>query len=127
MHSRFYESSKLKKWMCELCMFSQIRSRIYQQAAGRINLQFTSRKLCGPSRYALSVMGKCVAKLKRSTHEIEETVFLVRSLHRSLLGRPAIEALDLVKRVNAIGTMTSDHIKLQFLELFTGLGKLQGN
>ena len=28
MHSRFYESSKLKKWMCELCTFSQIWSHI---------------------------------------------------------------------------------------------------
>ena len=28
MHSRFYESSKLKKWMCELCTFSQIQSHI---------------------------------------------------------------------------------------------------
>ena len=28
MHSRFYDSSKLKKWMCELCTFSQIRSHI---------------------------------------------------------------------------------------------------
>ena len=26
--SRFYESSNLKKWMCELCTFSQIRSHI---------------------------------------------------------------------------------------------------
>ena len=26
MYNRFYESSKLKKWMCELCTFSQIRS-----------------------------------------------------------------------------------------------------
>ena len=29
IHSRFYQSSKLKKWMCELCTFSQIRSHIY--------------------------------------------------------------------------------------------------
>ena len=28
LHSRFYESSKLKKWMCELCTFSQIRSHL---------------------------------------------------------------------------------------------------
>ena len=29
MHSRFYEFSKLKKWMCELCTFLQIRSHIF--------------------------------------------------------------------------------------------------
>ena len=26
--NRFYESPNLKNWMCELCMFSQIRSQI---------------------------------------------------------------------------------------------------
>ena len=104
-----------------------ISEHIYQQAADKINLQLTSRKLCGPSWYALSVIGKCVAKLKRGIREIKETVYVVRSLDRSLLGRPAMESLDLVKRVNAIGIMTSDHIKLQFPELFTRLGKLQGN
>ena len=100
---------------------------VYQQAAGRINLQPTSRKLCGPSHYALSVMGKCVVKLKKGSRETEETVYVVRSLHRPLLGRPAIESLRLVKRVNAIGSKTSDNIKQQFPKLFTGLGKLEGN
>ena len=28
VHNGFYESSKLKNWMCELCTFSQIRSHI---------------------------------------------------------------------------------------------------
>ena len=28
MLDRFYESLKLKKWMCELCTFSQIRSHM---------------------------------------------------------------------------------------------------
>ena len=31
MHSRFYESSKLKKWMCELCTFLQIQSQFMMQ------------------------------------------------------------------------------------------------
>ena len=104
-----------------------ISEHIYQQAAGKINLQPTSHKLCGRSWYTLLVMGKCVAKLKRGNCEIKETVYVVRSLHQSLLGRLAIESLDLVKRVNAIGIMTSDNIKLQFPKLYTGLGKLQGN
>ena len=29
LHKRFYESSKLKNWMCELCTLSQIRSHIF--------------------------------------------------------------------------------------------------
>ena len=104
-----------------------IPEHIYQEAAGRISLQPTICKLRGPSQYALSVMGKCIVKLKKGTREAEETVYVVRSLHRPLLGRPAIESLRLVKRVNTIGSMTSDNIKQRFPKLLTGLGKLQGN
>ena len=68
-----------------------------------------------------------LVKLKKGSRETEETVYVVRSLHRPLLGRPAIESLRLVKRVNAIGSITSDNIKQQFPKLFTGLGKLEGN
>ena len=39
-----------------------ISEHIYQQAAGSISLQPTSRRLCGPSQYALSVLGKSCSK-----------------------------------------------------------------
>ena len=104
-----------------------IPEHIYQQAAGSISLQPTSRRLCGPSQYALSVLGKVVVKLKKVKCETEETVYVVRSLRRPLLGRPAIESLRLVKRVNTIMKMTSNNIRQRFPQLFIGLGKLQGN
>ena len=37
MHKRFYESSKLKNWMCELCTFSQIRSHFMIIATSETN------------------------------------------------------------------------------------------
>ena len=48
---------------------------------------------------------------------------MVTGLHQPLLGRPAIEALKLVARVNAI----EEEKKPQDLypQLFTGLGKLE--
>ena len=100
---------------------------VYQQVAGRVSLQATSCKLCGPGYHALSVIGKFIAKLKKGKHETEETVYIVRSLRRPLLGRPAIESLKLLKRINTIVGMTDNSIKQQFPKLFTGLGKLQGD
>ncbi|MCY3930012.1 MAG: RNase H-like domain-containing protein, partial [Acidobacteria bacterium] len=104
-----------------------VPEHIYQQAASSVTLQATSRKLCGPSHHTLSVVGKFLAKLKKGKRETEETVYVVRSLRRPLLGRPAIESLRLVKRVNTVVSMTSSDIKHRFSKLFTGLGRLQGN
>ena len=94
---------------------------------GRVGLQATSHKLCGPGHHALSVIGKFIAKLKKGKHETEETVYVVRSLRRPLLGKPAIESIKLLKRINTIVGMTDNSIKQQFPKLFTGLGKLQGD
>ena len=104
-----------------------IPEHVYQQAAGSITLQPTSRILCGPSQYALSALGKVVTKLKKGKRKTEETVYVVRSLHRPLLERPAIKSLRLVKRVNTIMSTTSNNIRQKIPQLFTGLGKLQGN
>ena len=49
-------------------------------------------------------------------------VFVIRELHRALIGLPAIEALELVHRVSSV---TSD-IPAKFPELFQGLGSLPG-
>ena len=103
-----------------------VPEHVYQQVAGRVSLQATSHKLCGPA-HALSVIGKFIAKLKKGKRETEETVYVVRSLRHPLLGRPAIESLELLKRINTIVSMTNNSIKQQFPKLFTGLGKLHGD
>ena len=36
--NRFYESPKLKNWMCELCTFSQIRSHMYKYQVYYVHL-----------------------------------------------------------------------------------------
>ena len=71
-----------------------VPEHVYQQVAGRVSLQATNRKLCDLGHHALSVIGQFIAKLKKGKHETEETVYVVRSLHRPLLGRPAIESLN---------------------------------
>ena len=47
------------------------------------------------------------------------------NLHKHLLGRPAIEALNIVTRIGTIERSDNDPIE-RFPNLFTGLGKLEG-
>ena len=50
---------------------------------------------------------------------------MAAKLHKSLLGRPAIEALGLVQRVRGVQAKQLNPIQ-QFPNPFTGLGQLQG-
>ena len=53
-----------------------------------------------------------------------QTVYVVPDLHIPLLGRPAIQALELVKRVGFVEDKTFDTQKA-FPAVFQNLGKLQ--
>ena len=53
-----------------------------------------------------------------------QTVYVVPDLHIPLLGRPAIQALELVKRVCSVEDKTFDTQKA-FPAVFQNLGKLQ--
>lgn len=57
---------------------------------------------------------------------MEEEIYVVKGLHKPLLGRPAIERLGLVVRVEAIEGKTLNPTQ-QFPQLFKGLGKLEGD
>ena len=52
-------------------------------------------------------------------------MYVVHNLHQQLLGRPAIAALGLVVRAGAI-TVNNTCPTIQFPQLFSGLGKLEG-
>ena len=86
-------------------------------------LQPPTKSLSGTSSKNLEVSGQFSASLKHKDREVEEMVYVVKNLSRSLLGRPAIEALGLIQRVNIVQTKTD--IEKQFSRLFDGLGKLE--
>ena len=86
-------------------------------------LQPPTKSLSGAASKNLEVSGQFSASLKYKDKEADEEVYVVKNLSRSLLGHPAIEALDLLQRVNAVQTKTD--IERQFLKLFEGLGKLE--
>ena len=54
---------------------------------------------------------------------MEEEIFVVRRLSKPLLGRPAIESLDLLRHVNTIES--KENLKKQYPKLFSELGKLE--
>ena len=55
---------------------------------------------------------------------MEEKIFVVRGLQKALMGRPAIKALGLVTRLNAINSQ--EKVTAKYPGLFTGLGTLEG-
>ena len=58
---------------------------------------------------------------------VTEDIYVVKGLKEPLLGRPAIEKLNLVARINDIQSQCSEEqIKKKYPRLFHGLGELKG-
>ena len=95
------------------------------QNIGSPKLRPPQKTLRGPSNQELFVKGQFTAKLKNSDREVEQELFVVKDLHRHLLGHPAIKALDLAARVGAVGEDEKSPVA-RYPNLFTGLGKLDG-
>ena len=68
--------------------------------------------------------GKFTGALTHKVSVIKEEIFVVEKLQKALLGKPVIEALNLVARVNAI--KKGEDIPNKYPALFTGLGTLEG-
>ena len=66
-----------------------------------------------------------MGKLRKGDREVEQEFYVVENLHKQLLGRPAVEALELAVRIEAVEGERGSPID-QFPKLFQGLGKLEG-
>ena len=86
-------------------------------------MQPSDRSLSGPCHDNLKVYGQFQGTLKYGAHEIQQDIFVVQHLHKPLVGLPAIEALHLVSRVNAVGDLT-EQILEKYPQLFGGLGSM---
>ena len=89
-------------------------------------IQNSKRTLTGRDGSKLEVAGVISATLKANHLESNQEIFVVRNLKTALLGRPAIEALNLVKVVNAVEESYQEYVQARHLKLFKGLGKLDG-
>ena len=91
---------------------------------GKFTLRNTTKLLFGPGQKELNVLGSFTDTISSDTKSVQEDVYVVRGLTHCLLGRPTIEKLEIVKRVNEV--FTPEIVKHNFLKLFEGLGKLEG-
>lgn len=85
-------------------------------------LAASTRPLFGPGGNVLSVLGVAKETLRRGKKTATEDIYVVKDLHAALLGRPAIEQLQLVSRVDSI---TMESLKQQYPKLCRGLGCVQ--
>ena len=91
---------------------------------GETTLLPSQRTLRGPNQNLLPVKGQFRGQIRVGKRATEQTIYVVEGLHKSLLGQPAIQALQLLKRIGAVekGFKPEEC----FPNLFTGLGKLNG-
>ena len=87
-------------------------------------LETTTRKLSGPAGNKLEVLGKISGYIKRGGEHTIQDIYIVRGLTRPLMGKPAIEALQVVT-LN-VQSISSENVCEKFPKLFSGLGKLEG-
>ena len=72
----------------------------------------------------MEVCEQFTGTLKKDTQVVEAEIYVVKDLHMSLLGPPAITSLNLETKICGI-QLDKDTVVSKFPELFTGLAKLQ--
>ena len=90
------------------------------KSIGLHQLHPPSKKLHGPDNRPLEVIGEATARLVYKGTECTQPIFVVRNVKQNLLGFPAIQALQILKDVNAVTQSIPEHLPT----LFTGLGTL---
>ena len=89
-------------------------------------LQSTSKKLCGAEQKGLCIMGEIQEKLTLGETCVTKDIYVIKGLKEPLLGRPAIEKLNLFARINDIRSPCSEEQIKKYPQLFHRLGELEG-
>ena len=100
---------------------SAVTEQTFNSISPSIHLRKPSKVLHGPNRLPLDTLGSATVSLVHNDKSTTQDVFVIPQLTHNLLGLPAITALDLVTRVDAIQSKTSI-IQGKFPSLFNGLG-----
>ena len=106
-----------------------IPEALFQKIKGDCgSLRPPDRELFGPSRTILKVPGQVTGTLRGHDITAQEEIYVVRSLSVTFLGHPAIEALRLVARLDAIrSTSTASEVyRKMYPHLSEGLERIQG-
>ena len=99
-----------------------ISAETYQRL-GKVSLQEPTKILRGAANSHLSVIGQFTGSLTYKQTNCLQEIFVVKGLQNNLLGLPAIKALSLIQRLQAV-FLSERSIKQSFPNLFTGLGTL---
>ena len=86
----------------------------------------SSRILKGPNSQPLGVIGKFPGTLCHRNRRTTQEIFVIKNLAKPLLGRPAIEQLQLISLVDTIEGSAKDTWIQTHPKLFQGLGRLKG-
>ena len=100
---------------------SAVTEETFNSISPSTQLRKSSKVLHGQNRLPLSTLGSATVSLAHKDKSTTQDVFVIPHLTHNLLGLPAITALDLVTRVDAIASKTSI-IQEKFPSLFNGLG-----
>ena len=98
-----------------------VSEEIFSKLQG-VTLRKTNRSLHGPAKHKLTVCGQFTGTLTYNQSKTCQEIFVVQELEQALMGRPAIEALHLISRVNYVDSLER-FVKL-YPDLFTDLGTL---
>ena len=90
-----------------------------------VTVKHTNKVLTGPCKNQLSVCGSFGAQLNTGNKSADQVIYVVQGLRFPLLGRPAIEALNIVSVVQQV-QISTDELYEKFPQVFDGLGKLDG-
>ena len=88
-----------------------------------VKLMKSDRILKGPDQAALKVKGKFMTDLKWQQKSSREEIYIMEKLQKPLIGRPAIERLDLLVRVEEIQDSCLKYQQM-YPTVFTGLAKM---
>ena len=88
-----------------------------------LGISWQTRTLRGPDSRAIPTLGKFLGTFTHGIRQAEGDIYVVKKLTKSLLSRPAIRDLDLVKIVAAVDLS----LKAQYPSLFQGLGRIDGD
>ena len=99
-----------------------ILESLFHQLQGT-SLISSNHCLSGSSQYKLKICGQFTGTIKYGTNEVKEKIFVIKKLQRSLLGRPAIESLNLIARINAV---QEAKFVVLYPDIFKGLGTMTG-
>lgn len=130
------EDSKNDEWAVELTLQGNratlhidtgaevtVISEKLWRSVGRPELTPPDRTLCSPDSRSIPTLGKFLGAFTHGTRQAEGDVYVAKKLTKSLLGRPTIRELELVKVITAVDLALKD----KYPSLFQGLGKMTGD